>query len=128
MSSRSQDNNNGNVTRTLKVAEANSRDVGRRIGRVDPKVASEMGLSTGDAIEISAGKKKKLLSSIGLLIKRIMGEGLFVLMDIQEINLKLASTILLILERSKQRRLNKLHLHPLSPYVYWVLKNTLQDF
>jgi transitional endoplasmic reticulum ATPase len=60
MSSRRQDNNDdGPITRTLKVAEASSRDVGRRIGRVDPKVASEMGLSTGDAIEISAGKKKK---------------------------------------------------------------------
>jgi transitional endoplasmic reticulum ATPase len=60
MSSRRHENNNGGTTtRSLKVAEANSRDVGRRIGRVDPKVASEMGLSTGDAIEISAGKKKK---------------------------------------------------------------------
>lgn len=59
MSSRRRDNNDGTVTRTLKVAEANSRDVGRRIGRVDPKVATEMGLSTGDAIVISAGKKKK---------------------------------------------------------------------
>jgi transitional endoplasmic reticulum ATPase len=75
MSSRRQDNNDGTIARTLKIAEANSRDVGRRIGRVDPKVATEMGLSTGDAIEISAGKKKKLLSSIGLLIKRIMEEG-----------------------------------------------------
>ena len=60
MSSRRRDNNDdGPTTRTLKVAEASSRDVGRRIGRVDPKVASEMGLSTGDAIEISAGKNKK---------------------------------------------------------------------
>ena len=59
MSSRRHENNDDTTTRTLKVAEANSRDVGRRIGRVDPKVASEMGLSTGDAIEISAGKKKK---------------------------------------------------------------------
>lgn len=60
MSSRRRDNkDDGPITRTLKVAEASSRDVGRRIGRVDPKVASEMGLSTGDAIEISAGKNKK---------------------------------------------------------------------
>jgi transitional endoplasmic reticulum ATPase len=58
MSSRDHDGKN-NSTRTLKVAEATSRDVGRRIGRVDPKVASEMRLSTGDAIEISAGKNKK---------------------------------------------------------------------
>jgi transitional endoplasmic reticulum ATPase len=58
MSSRRHENNNG-TTRILKVAEANSRDVGRRIGRVDPKIAREMRLSSGDAIEISAGKKKK---------------------------------------------------------------------
>ena len=59
MSSNHQDKNNDGTIRILKVAEANSRDVGRRIGRVDPKVASEMALSTGDAIEISAGKNKK---------------------------------------------------------------------
>jgi len=59
MSSRRRDNNDSAITKTLKVAEASSRDVGRRIGRVDPKVASEMSLSTGDAIEISAGKNKK---------------------------------------------------------------------
>ena len=60
MSSRRRDNNSdGTISRTLKVAEASSRDVGRRIGRVDPKVASEMSVSTGDAIEISAGKNKK---------------------------------------------------------------------
>ncbi|MDQ3883936.1 MAG: hypothetical protein M3239_00645, partial [Thermoproteota archaeon] len=49
----------GTNTPTLRVAEASSRDVGRRIGRVDPKLARELGLSTGDAIEISAGKNKK---------------------------------------------------------------------
>ena len=59
MSSRRRNNNDSAITKTLKVAEASSRDVGRRIGRVDPKVASEMSLSTGDAIEISAGKNKK---------------------------------------------------------------------
>jgi transitional endoplasmic reticulum ATPase len=60
MSSRRKDKNSDDTTgRTLKVAEASSRDVGRRIGRVDPKVASEMGVSTGDAIEISVGKNKK---------------------------------------------------------------------
>ena len=44
---------------TLRVAEANSRDVGRRIARVDPKAAQEIGLSTGDAIEISSAQRKK---------------------------------------------------------------------
>jgi transitional endoplasmic reticulum ATPase len=56
-------NNKDAHTRTLRVAEANSRDVGRRVGRVDPKVASEIGLSTGDAVEISAGNKKTTVLS-----------------------------------------------------------------
>lgn len=43
---------------SLAVAEAHKTDVGRRIARIDPKVTDELGLSAGDAIEISAGKKK----------------------------------------------------------------------
>ncbi|MDQ3852906.1 MAG: CDC48 family AAA ATPase [Thermoproteota archaeon] len=62
MSSGSENNRDG-YSRTLRVAEANSRDVGRRVGRVDPKVASEIGLSTGDAVEVSAGKKKTTVLS-----------------------------------------------------------------
>jgi transitional endoplasmic reticulum ATPase len=62
MSSASKNNKDAH-TRTLRVAEANSRDVGRRVGRVDPKVASEIALSTGDAVEISAGKKKTTVLS-----------------------------------------------------------------
>src|SRR5919197_3894036 len=58
MSSPTPSGSRGANIATLRVAEANSRDVGRRIGRVDPKVARELGLSSGDAIEISAGKKK----------------------------------------------------------------------
>ena len=61
--SSSSKNSKDTHTRTLRVAEANSRDVGRRVGRVDPKVASEIGLSTGDAVEISAGKKKTTVLS-----------------------------------------------------------------
>ena len=59
MSSNHQDKSNDGTIRILKVAETNSRNVRRRIGRGDPKVASEMSLSTGDAIEISVGKNKK---------------------------------------------------------------------
>ena len=51
-------NNNSNAV-TLRVAEANSRDVGRRIARVDPKTTEELGLSTGDALEISSAQRKK---------------------------------------------------------------------
>ncbi len=42
---------------SLRVAEAQSRDVGRGIARIDPKVSSEIGLSAGDVLEIH-GKKK----------------------------------------------------------------------
>jgi transitional endoplasmic reticulum ATPase len=42
---------------SLRVAEAQSRDVGRGIARIDPKASSEMGLSAGDVVEIH-GKKK----------------------------------------------------------------------
>jgi transitional endoplasmic reticulum ATPase len=52
-------NNNASNSRTLRVAEADSRDVGRRIGRIDPKIAQELGLSTGDAIEISSAQRKR---------------------------------------------------------------------
>jgi transitional endoplasmic reticulum ATPase len=39
------------------VSEAQARDVGRGIARIDPRVASDIGLSTGDVVEIS-GKKR----------------------------------------------------------------------
>jgi transitional endoplasmic reticulum ATPase len=42
---------------SLRVAEAQSRDVGRGIARIDPKISSEIGLSSGDVVEIH-GKKK----------------------------------------------------------------------
>ena len=46
----------------MKVAEAEQSDVGRRIARVDPKVARQLNLSAGDALEISSlGKKTNVL-------------------------------------------------------------------
>jgi transitional endoplasmic reticulum ATPase len=44
---------------TLKVAETDSRFVGRGIGMVDPRVMEELALSAGDVVEIAGGKKKK---------------------------------------------------------------------
>jgi transitional endoplasmic reticulum ATPase len=48
----------------LKVAEvAEQRDVGRKIARIDPKIAERLNVSTGDAIELSSlGKKSTVLS------------------------------------------------------------------
>ena len=54
--------NNDDVGTSLKVAEAEQSDVGRKIARVDPKVARQLDLSTGDALEISSlGKKTTVL-------------------------------------------------------------------
>ena len=62
----SSSNINANNTKvaTLKVAEvAEQHDVGRKIARVDPDVAERMGISTGDALELSSlGKKSTVLS------------------------------------------------------------------
>jgi transitional endoplasmic reticulum ATPase len=48
---------------TLKVAEAEQRDVGRKIARIDPDVAHQLGISTGDALELSSGGRKTVVLS-----------------------------------------------------------------
>jgi transitional endoplasmic reticulum ATPase len=42
---------------SLRVAEAQSRDVGRGIARIDPKISEKIGLSAGDIVEIHGQKK-----------------------------------------------------------------------
>ncbi|HEX6294479.1 MAG TPA: CDC48 family AAA ATPase [Nitrososphaeraceae archaeon] len=42
----------------LNVAEANPSDVGRRIARIDPKVSEQLGLLSGDVLELSSGIEK----------------------------------------------------------------------
>jgi hypothetical protein len=111
MSSRRRDDDRDHATsRTLKVAEAGSRDVGRRIGRVDPKVANEIGISTGDAIEISAGKNKKTTVLNWPAYQEDFGRGLIRIDGYTRSKLEVGTMILSILEESKQKRLNKLHL------------------
>ncbi len=53
----SKNNNSKNEDVELRVAEAQSRDVGRGIARIDPQIISRMGWVSGDAIEIE-GKRK----------------------------------------------------------------------
>jgi transitional endoplasmic reticulum ATPase len=62
MSSRPQGNDDINNI-TLKVAEANTQDIGRRVGRIDPKIAKESEISSGDAVELIAGRKKTTVLS-----------------------------------------------------------------
>src|SRR4051812_34292386 len=48
---------------SLKVSEAEQRDVGRKIARVDPQVAEQLNITSGDALELtSLGKKTTVLS------------------------------------------------------------------
>ena len=48
---------------TLNVAEAEQRDVGRKIARVDPEVVERLHITTGDALELSSlGRKTTVLS------------------------------------------------------------------
>lgn len=42
----------------LTVTEANAKDVGRRIARIDPIAQELLGLTSGDAIEIASDRKK----------------------------------------------------------------------
>jgi transitional endoplasmic reticulum ATPase len=47
----------------LKVAEAEQRDVGRKIARVDPAIAESLNIVSGDALEVSSiGRKTTVLS------------------------------------------------------------------
>ena len=57
------DDTKSSKTATLKVAEAEQRDVGRKIARVDPDVADSLNIVSGDALEVSSiGRKTTVLS------------------------------------------------------------------
>jgi transitional endoplasmic reticulum ATPase len=58
LATKAKKNDKPSKVRSLTVAEAHRADVGRRIARVDPKVAEDLDLSTGDAIEITSGKTR----------------------------------------------------------------------
>ncbi|HEX4920529.1 MAG TPA: CDC48 family AAA ATPase [Candidatus Bathyarchaeia archaeon] len=48
-------------TATLRVADALQRDVGRGIARIDPKIVQELGLTSGDVVQISGKRKTNAL-------------------------------------------------------------------
>ena len=67
---RSRDSNDNDNTKektksaTLKIAEvAEQRDVGRKIARIDPEIAERLGISSGDALELSSLRKKTTVLS-----------------------------------------------------------------
>jgi transitional endoplasmic reticulum ATPase len=63
MTSKVDDTSKLSNTATLKVAEAEQRDVGRKIARVDPDIAEALNIVSGDALELSSiGRKTTVLS------------------------------------------------------------------
>ena len=48
-------------TATLRVADALQRDVGRGIARIDPKVVEDLGLTSGDVVQITGKRKTNAL-------------------------------------------------------------------
>jgi transitional endoplasmic reticulum ATPase len=60
LSSKNNESNENIVS--LRVAEAEQSDVGRKIARIDPDIAQQLGISAGDALELSSlGKKTTVL-------------------------------------------------------------------
>lgn len=63
MASKVDNTNKSSNIATLKVAEAEQRDVGRKIARVDPDIAEALNIVSGDALELSSiGRKTTVLS------------------------------------------------------------------
>ena len=63
MSASSDSQPNNYPSKEVKVAEARQQDVGRGIARIDPDVAKELGIATGDIVEITSGRKRTAAKS-----------------------------------------------------------------
>jgi len=101
-------NSNNNGTVTLKVAETNPKFVGKGMALVDPKAMEDLGLSTGDIIELSGKKKtyvllwtslpddygKKLIRIDGYTRNNI-GMGIDDSVAIRKVNVKKAEQVIL---------------------------------
>jgi transitional endoplasmic reticulum ATPase len=104
----SNNNNNNNNKVSLRVAETNSKFVGRGMALVDPKVMEEMDLSTGDVLEISGKKKSYVLlwssqrDDYGKKVIRIdgytrnnIGVGIDDTVSVRKVNVKKAEQVIL---------------------------------
>ena len=102
------DSNNNNNKVSLRVAETNSKFVGRGMALVDPKVMEEMDLSTGDVLEISGKKKSYVLlwssqrDDHGKKVIRIdgytrnnIGVGIDDTVSVRKVNVKKAEQVIL---------------------------------
>jgi transitional endoplasmic reticulum ATPase len=102
------DSNNNDNKVSLRVAETNSKFVGRGMALVDPKVMEEMDLSTGDVLEISGKKKSYVLlwssqrEDHGKKVIRIdgytrnnIGVGIDDTVSVRKVNVKKAEQVIL---------------------------------
>ncbi|KAA2283033.1 MAG: CDC48 family AAA ATPase [Candidatus Nitrosocosmicus sp.] len=109
MTSKSDENNLTSNVLTLKVAEAEQRDVGRKIARVDPDVVESLNIISGDALELSSLDRKttvlswpaketdrgKGLIRIDGLIRNRLDVGINDLIEIKVVESKIANDITL---------------------------------
>ncbi|MFV2015188.1 MAG: AAA family ATPase, partial [Candidatus Heimdallarchaeota archaeon] len=63
MSAATGDNQSNTPSKEVKVAEARQQDVGRGIARIDPDLAKDLGIATGDIVEITSGRKRTAAKS-----------------------------------------------------------------
>lgn len=63
MSSATDNDASNTPSKEVKVAEARQQDVGRGIARIDPDIAKDLGIATGDIVEIGSGRKKTAAKS-----------------------------------------------------------------
>ena len=58
-----EENFTSNLRKEVKVAEARQQDVGRGIARIDPDIAKELDIVTGDIVEITSSTKRTVVKS-----------------------------------------------------------------
>jgi transitional endoplasmic reticulum ATPase len=97
----------------LRVAEAQSRDVGRGIARVDPQIISKMGWVSGDAVEIEGKRKTFALLWPGL--QSDSGRGIIRIDGFVRNNAGVGIDDKVILRRSDAKLAESLTLAPTEP-------------
>ena len=112
-------NSKKNIELTLKVAEAQSRDVGRGIGRIDPDQLKKLNLEIGDVAEI-LGKKKTAIK-IMPTFPEDRGKGIIQIDGIARENAKIGLDEKVKIQKVKYNQAETVILSPLT------LTSSLQD-
>jgi len=97
---------------TLKVTEAQGRDVGRGIGRIDPEQMKKLGLDIGDVVEI-IGKKKTVIKLMPTFPEE-RGKGIIQIDGITRENTKVSLDETVKIQRVSYRQAETVVLSPLT--------------